>query len=358
MLKPRNITRWTACPKSAAPSDGPTRSPGELTMECRAAQMVADAILRGDATSTQDMIGRLTADDYEITPEIAADIEPFIARIRSVTDEPPVTDHVNIPALSIDGRTDVFVFDLGTELIAAKIEYGFKHIEAFENWDLILALLPHASENHQRFTVGIYQPRIFHADGPWRFAEISPQRLAQYAQHLTVNAANAAQQTHAVSGTHCAGCSHASGCSALTEDIGARFTIVAESEAVFRKPTGAELAAELNFLQTAEELLRIRRRAVEADAEIRIRDGEFVPGYWMRPTYARDREFSVSRTAAELMLMMPLTTEHTMTPADAEKAGASRTVLDQISHRPERGRKLARMTRADADRVMKTTVTR
>jgi hypothetical protein len=109
--------------------------------------------------------------------------------------------------------------------------------------------------------------------------------------------------------------------------------------------TNEQIDYELSILEISESVIKGRIAALTELATFKIKNGEIFPNYSLENTLS-NREWK-SFVNAEFMLALTgkdLTKKILPTPAQAEKAGISETVVNTLTDRRSTGVKLARIS--------------
>ena len=109
--------------------------------------------------------------------------------------------------------------------------------------------------------------------------------------------------------------------------------------------SAVELSRELVFIDEAQTLIHARAKAVQAEAEARIKS-ERIPGWKMVSTKGH-RKFTVPAEMVQLLTGVDPWNKKLITPAEAERRGADKEVVNKISAQPDIGHKLMRIDEDD-----------
>lgn len=341
-LSAGSADRWVTCPASAgAPLGSAPRERSELSMECRAADGAANAILDGEVQSWEELVGRGLVD-----VPMARRADEFAAKLRACP--------LGLPSLAMlqewrprfPGETGCRVaLDAGGRLLVATLDYGY---QADETPQECARLHLEAASAIRRIPsvnfvdLAIFRPRVWRAGGPWIVYRTTPEFVEQRGA-FAVERADQAERPNppARPSRRCRGCARAVGCEALASDAAQMYQALTELRGG-RRMTGAELAEALDFAHRARKLLEAYASAVEGEAEARLGAGETVPGWWMEEG-AGHRQWTVPVAVRELATGHSATKIVEKTPAEMEREGAAVGALAK----PGRGkRRLARFDSA------------
>jgi hypothetical protein len=305
-------------------------------------------VLNGNATSCSDLVGRTHANGWFITEQMAADVQLYVDLIKRRGGVIMAEEQVALystAAVYIGGTLDassMMLNDTGL-LYVDDLKYGYRIVEVRKNPQLIIYGAAKAMklirEGHKvnRVQLAIYQPRAFHRDGIYRKWVISLDELWTAAQNV-INAAERCAEPEPVAtpGAHCDECPAAASCVALAHTAYSLVTNVMSQHQ--RDMTAAELSKELHFIDEAERIVHARSKAIKAEAEARIKT-ERIPGWKVFSTKG-NRKFTVPAEMVQLLTGVDPWEKKLITPAEAERRGASKEVIAKIAAQPEIGHKL------------------
>jgi hypothetical protein len=350
-LLPQDAPRWFACPASASPVavELAREELTELALEMRAARWAADLLLYGDATSAEDLVGTGSTDGFEVTPQLAAHAAEYATMIAGFRPDQALRQ-VSNPY--VDGPTEIDVATVGDRLIVATFAYGWKIVEPEDDERLMLAAVLNMDEQHQVAEFWVFQPRPHHDLGRWRVARLNRVDMARLSVQVAERIHDASRpNAPAIVNEHCGRCRLRSRCATLAAKVYADRDQVA-GRGAGGPMTGAELGAELQFLEDAEAALKARRTGAFAEAEARSRAGEYIPGYFRKQLPGR-RVVTAEAAAVKFMTGHDLHKRVEKSPAELEKEGVDPKIVDKISRRSPGGAVLARVTSAEIRRAFK-----
>lgn len=238
-------------------------------------------------------------------------------------------------------------------------KYGHGTVEHVGNWQMIcymcgiLDLLGIDGRNDQLLwcDMRIVQPRAHHRDGKVRSWRVRASDLRGYFNKLNAAAHEAlSAHPHTMSGPHCLHCKAAAHCGTLKR---ATWSAADYLGAAVAEELDADSAGyEMQLLEHIQELVKARLRARGADLEARLKRGERVADWTLEPTYGRTtwRE-GEAETVLLMGDMLGLDLRKAATPITplqakqlGKKNGVDMSVIDEYSHTPRTGTKLARDT--------------
>lgn len=340
-LRPSGSYIWTNC--AAAPlfqSRAPVEPDSDEAREGTCAAWVGETVLRGDAIDCLAMVGQSHANGWLVTKDMAHHVQGYVDKVRSFGGTVSAEQHVRLTEW-LAGTLDSSVETDGETLRVIDLKYGMRIVETFENTQLIIyagALLTPAVKYVE---LAIYQPRAFHHEGIYRSWKLTGDQLReQVARIIAAGERCQAPQPMATPGRHCQYCTARSSCQALASTNYAFYDVVEDSHQ--RTMTAAELTRELDFLDKAEKVLSARKNAVVAEAEQRLKLGEHLPGWFMKPRKG-NRSFVLDGAAVMLLTGVDPFDKKTVTPAELERRGADPATVNMLSRAPDIAPKLDRI---------------
>jgi hypothetical protein len=238
-------------------------------------------------------------------------------------------------------------------------KYGHGTVEHVGNWQMIcymcgiLDLLGIDGRNDQLLwcDMRIVQPRAHHRDGKVRSWRVRASDLRGYFNKLNAAAHEAmSAHPHTMSGPHCLHCKAAAHCGTLKR---ATWSAADYLGAAVAEELDADSAGyEMQLLEHIQELVKARLRARGADLEARLKRGERVADWTLEPTYGRttwrEGEAETVLMLGDMMGVDLRKAAAPITPLQAKqlgkKNGVDMSVIDEYSHTPRTGVKLARDT--------------
>lgn len=350
-LRPSASSIWTKCAANPRISENAKTVPqdSDAAREGTCAAWVAEQIFAGHECG----IGSVHENGWVVDDEMMYHVEEYVSLIRGlgtvITAEQFVrlTDH-------IAGTYDVSVVSDNT-LYLIDLKYGYKLVDVYENTQTIIYgyadIMRRNDPNITHVVLGIYQPRAWHTEGIYRTWRLSvPELHAEASKVAAAGDACQAPDALATPGSHCEYCKGRLECAALAA------TLYNAADVIERRDQGAmtadELAKELNFLDKLKDMYDARKTAVHAEAEHRIKSGEYVPGWGMKDRTGH-RKFKVDMTTVELLTGVKPVKTTEMTPAELERAGANKKIVAGLTYSPTVGHKLDRITDRDFGRMFR-----
>lgn len=298
------------------------------------------------------MIGQMHENGWTVTPDMANHVQGYVEMIRARGGTISTEQHVKLTDY-ITGTLDSSVEVTGSTLFVDDLKYGMKIVEAYENTQLLIyagAKIATLANAPERVVLSIYQPRAFHPEGIHRSWELTSTELSSYVRWI-IERGQACQSPTPIAtpGKHCDHCTARTSCAALAATNYAFYDVVEDTRQ--RHMNSEELARELDFLKRADEVLKARKSAVEAEAVERIRQGEFLPGWFMKPRKG-NRAFTVDPETIRLMTGVDPYDKKTVTPAELERRGANPEIVAKISRAPDIAPKLDKVPHNYFKRMM------
>lgn len=352
-LRPSASSIWTRC--AAAPlftQNAPPQPESDAAREGTCAAWVAESVLTGGKLLDRAalMIGTSHENGWQVTPDMAHHVQGYVDLVRLRGGEVTAERFVRLNEF-IAGTLDSSV-DATAEngrLFVDDLKYGHKVVEVFENPQVIIYGEAEARRLEALGVVindvqlGIYQPRAWHPEGYYRRWILTRAELASWAAWI-VERGTLCQAPVPVAepGDQCRYCDAVSVCAAAAMTLQRGFEIVRDSR--YRVPTGDEMSAELDFLDLLSSVLQGRANALRAEAEARIRKGEFVRNWYMRPRKG-NRVFKVHPVVVHALTGVdPRNTEATVTPAELERRGANVDIVASLTFQPDIPPQLAKLS--------------
>lgn len=308
-LAPSAAARWVACPGSALmESRYPEQGDKEAAEEGTAAHWVFTQRWDGWAPEVLMQEGK-APNGVPLTREMMEGAQLLVDDIQAVQREalgpvqPVIEQRVQIPrvhAFANWGTPDVrmwvyHVFSGTLTLYVWDFKYGHKHVDAFENWQLLDYAAGILDERRdvppERITVvlRVVQPRSYHRDGPVREWRLSAKEMEPYVFRLSMAAEDATspQPECKPQPEACENCNARHACEALQRAAYRGMDLARQAQASDLSPPA--LGLELRYLTDARDLLNARITGMSAQAEGMIRQGVAVPHWKMEAAGSREK---------------------------------------------------------------------
>jgi hypothetical protein len=343
-----NSPLWANCSASVSPRregfDATPEEPTEAQQEGVAAAWMADCVLRGSAASCAEFEGEHAPNGWPVDYAMMRHVQGYVDTVRKhgrVHSETTLTLWNGL----VQGRSDAHALDTpGDQLRLWDLKYGYRTVEPQDNPQLLLPAIALLQPYHKLITMAIYQPRALHPGGIYRKWTIDRATLKNHEQRLYAAAiATMDANPRASCGHHCTFCprNRPSDCPTLAMNLAAQFELMSSTRRN-RKLTTEELAAQLDFLDMVEDLLKASRTGTEAEAQGRIKADEQIMGWCMAPRAANRVIHAKPEIVQALTGLNPFQEPKMKTPAALEREGAHPVIIDSISHTPFAGYELKR----------------
>jgi hypothetical protein len=360
MLQPNKAHLWVPCPLAgnvmtsgqyeATTHADPAYDTDDARREGICAHWAGELLLRGEVEQPRELVGLQHANGWIIDEPMAfhaMDYRDYVARFGPHT---AVEKHIDLFGL-IRGRLDT-VSSRGVIRIF-DFKYGYRLVEVRQNFTMLCYGLYAWAESRASLPIEmhIFQPRPHHPDGHARAWRIEAEEVSDWWDWLRDRAADCfAPHTPGIVGKHCLDCPAAGSCHALTANVyGAYETVVSDRMSEY---TPTELAAFLTFLDMAEKLVDAKRKAMRAEAEARISRGTFIPG-WLMDQRTGNREWTVTPDQRRRATGVDPMKQVEKSPAELEREGVPKDVVNQMSKTKKLGRKLSNDPQSAARRMFK-----
>lgn len=343
-LRPSSAHMWMNCAGQPTMAGRmPPQTPTDASREGTCAAWVAEMMF----TDQPVKVGDAHSNGWLVEPEMLSYIAKYVELVRSHGGKIHVERKVRLNDL-VEGTPDAFaVLDGDGVLYADDLKFGFGIVEPHRNPQVSIyagAILRHLASRDviiRRVVIGIYQPRAWHPAGVYRTWAIYPEELMAFVHEIEA-AIPATQQNSPLltPGSHCEYCPAASTCGAVThENYRVHSVMGADTQ---RHMSPEELAAELSFIDLAEDMLKARRTAVYAEAEARMKKAQHIPG-WHMAERRGNRRFKVDAAMVRLMTGIDPEVKKMVTPAEVERMGANPEIMRHLTEVPIIAPKLERI---------------
>lgn len=243
----------------------------------------------------------------------------------------------------IRGRYDASFVHKGN-LYIDDLKYGWGLVEVKGNWQLLGYAIGEVIRRGIAFpkiVLRIHQPRPHHEDGPIREWILSYEELLAYKEQIEARFDQIVNGLKDLTTSkNCKYCEAAAeACPAFNRlfyrslEITTEFTQDQISE--------QELSRQLDHVNRAQEVLKIKFDSINQLAVNRIKAGKVIPGY-MTETRFGDRKWKagISPATVEALTGKKIVESVMLSPAKAEKMGIPKDFVNQLVDRPFLGQKL------------------
>ena len=346
LLRPSQGNQWMVCGLTAHRSPTRPEVENDPAREGTASAWLAEQVFNGRVATCADLIGTEAENGWEIDDEMASHIQDYVDLMNARNNcEPGRAELFRTGPGGVQGTCDHSQWSLDRSMLyITDLKYGYNQIEP-TSWQLwiylwleLAQLAPH--EYPTLVQLAIYQPRGVHQNGPYRKHVVGQAEYIPVMQQISrrVDDLNAGEST-AHPGRQCKNCALAAGCEALahtTYDL-SRFM---HQSRFYKDPTPDELSAELTMLSEAQAIIEARVEAVNAEAETRIGEGRFIPGWALQDRHGK-KKFTVDDATILMMTGIDPSETKTCTPAELIRRGADKKVVETITEKPFIGAKLS-----------------
>jgi Protein of unknown function (DUF2800) len=278
-----------------------------------------------------------------ITAEMAQHAHEYLALLQGVGGGIEHETTWRADGIEVRGRADFISYNSQlNELLVVDAKYGYREVSPEMNWTLIShAVGWRTSTSMEGVTVRlmIYQPRAFHPDGPVRSWTMALGSLTYAYKRIEAQATIASALT---TNSHCYGCKAAATCPALRSAAAGVLEVTSKSYA--DTMSGSDLSRELQLMDRAEALVKVRRDALVGLATHRIGVGQVVDGYGVQTTQG-NRTWASHLEVNDFSEAMGVDLRKSgwVTPAEAERRGLDPDLVAMATYRPTTGRKLTKI---------------
>lgn len=352
-LKPSSADIWTKCPAQPliVQTHVPPAPPTEPAMEGTCAAWLAEVIINaGGLLQCRDLVGELCPENnWPVDYEMANLVQGYVDLILNRGGEIRVEKRVNLTD-RIGGLPDCSaLFRDQHLLIVDDLKYGYSPVEPTSAQIVIYAaaiannLRCFGDTDIRHVQLGIYQPRAFHPDGVYRKRTITIYELMDEAQQVINAGALALGENPMICpGRHCKTCPAAHVCPGVSSELADMATWLRASQA--RQLTVDEMANQLTFLETIEDMVKGFKTAVEGEALARIESGQSIPGWDMKRGNGR-RRYTMDRETIKTLIGVDPSSESMCTPAELERRGVDPELVKLVTETPQTKPKLTRLSK-------------
>lgn len=286
---------------------------------------------------------------YVITSDMIDHVGEYLSQLEA--GEMEIETTFSGHEFEVRGRADHISFrnDHLQRLTIDDFKYGYRIVEPEHNWTLIAHAIGWCVRNRvtpREIVLRIHQPRPYHARGPMREWSLSYVDLMTLYGDISQRLGNPTDELRAAISV-CAKCHAIYDCPAARK---ASMNAIDACDLAFSDTLpNPVLAHEYETLERAEATIKTRREALAELMTHKIKSGEVITGYALQNRYA-NRTWIPGLTGAALSAASgkDLTKDATVTPAEAERRGVPKEVVEKLTTRAMIGVKLDRI---DADAV-------
>lgn len=310
MLNPAGSHEWYYCHGSQVMQEGMPNDNYIIKQEV-ACRWVCENILKtyikpnAELLTEADFMGKLAPNDVLVDSEMCQAAMMYVHDILTYCNETGlitschVEEQLDISSIypGMKGTPCNWIYNAkNAELVIWHLEYGFGHVEAFENPQLmnyvaaILLYLNIDGQGDQFLTVKmrIVQPRSYHSNSSVREWLISAVGLRPHFNKLRHSAQQAMSgEGLCTPGLHCRHCVASYDCTAVTKTLYNYIDIVTGPVPMDLK--GQSLVLEWQLLNRIEKLLKYRKSGIDAQLETSLQRGDHLAGAVLTKSYGNER---------------------------------------------------------------------
>lgn len=301
--------------------------------------------------TAEELIDRKAPNGVYITLEMVEYLEEYLKAIGTVGNGVMIerdTSFTRADRWQINGRADLLCYDAANaHLTVGDLKYGWAIVEPEENWALISHAIGFMQQNPAipvaSITFVIYQPRPHHPAGRVRSWPIDVKHLRQLAIQLDEMLCNPSDLLR--TSQHCYRCPALATCPAARK---AQMNGIDAAEMAFVDNIDNDtLSFQLDHLKRASKMLEQLEKAYGELALFRMKQGQVIQNYSIENELT-NRQWMDHLTPefVEILTGKELTKKQLITPAQAEKLGVAKDVVNTLTERRQKGFKIVR---ADAN---------
>lgn len=314
--------------------------------EGNAAHWLASVVFNGTHT-VEEMIDRKAPNGVLITMDIAEHVADYLEELQLSPDgaEWRGMEHVTSfsgAAWNVNARADHIAIWNGN-LYIDDFKYGYSIVSPEMNWTLIAHAIGFCLQNNfapDTITFAIHQPRAPHRDGRTRSHKITYAELFEFYSELTAKLTFPSDTLQ--TGSHCYKCPSFASCPARQD---AELNAIEAAHVAFNAHIdNIELAARMDQIARAMDLLKQSKEAYEEAAKYRIKSGQILDNYTVEDELTnRVWKDGVTPEIMGALTGKILTKQTLLSPRQAEQAGVNPIVVASLTERRSKGVKLVRV---------------
>jgi hypothetical protein len=337
------LARPMVCAGFLAFTDLPKSPTNAAAEEGTAAGEYLERLLMGKDLPAQAKNGVYFDDDMKFYTR------PIVDEINSnkqseVLCEQPI-DWRTRSGIWIRGKYDLS-FIRGGSLFIDDLKYGWGIVEVKDNWQLLGYAIGEVIRRGVAFetiVLRIHQPRPHHEDGSTREWKLTYAELLGYKERIEQRMEMiAAGDKTLTTSKHCKYCAAAGeACPAFNRLFYRALEVT--TEFTQDQIDEAELARQLDHVNRATEVIKIKMDSLNELAVSRIKNGKIIPGYLTEQRFG-DRKWkpNISPETIKALTGKDILEKVMLSPAKAEKLGISKDFVNQLVDRHFMGNKLVR----------------
>lgn len=301
ILAPSGMSITTPCPGSILLGMDIPDEDTEDTRVGEATHWVGEHMLRvftGERSQPETYLGITAPNGVIVTEEMVDCATIYFDAIKPVIDGSTVyiEQQVEIPRVHelCFGTPDAVHWNQGSGILTVwDYKHGHSGVDAIDNYQLAAYASGFMSkfnidDQHVRLSLNIVQPRCYDGKGEirtWNGMGSDIRGLVNQMEAAAVEALSPAPSTHA--GPHCRHCKARYRCETNQRAGGAMVDFA--GGAVPQELSDAAMGYELEVLEFAEDILKHRKKSLEAEALARALAGHAIPGRALEQGYGHDK---------------------------------------------------------------------
>lgn len=312
------------------PSPMPQGGNKEQRDEGNAAHWLAEQIFKGHNPPP----GTVAPNGYVITDDMVEHVCSYVDAIDC--GELECDTSYSGQGWEVRGRADHLKYRVATlTLTIDDFKYGWRIVEPDENYTLLshaIGWCIRTGTRPDRIVLRIHQPRPYHSDGPLREWHCNYEQLMGYYDRIANRLANPTDEL-VTSLSQCVKCHARYDCRAFDQ---AAYNAIDVMGTAFDDTLPKHvLTYEYSLFTQAEAMIKIAREAREELISHRIKTGEVFDGYSLEQRYGQRRwKPGLTGHALSLASGKDLVKDGIVTPAEAERRGVPKEVIDKLVDRP------------------------
>lgn len=246
----------------------------------------------------------------------------------------------------IRGQYDAAFVDTNGRLCIEDLKYGWGIVEVEKNWQLLgyaIGEVIRRGTAFEEISFKIHQPRPHHEDGETREWVLTYSELIEYKEIIEDRMESLVNGNRELQTSNM--CKYCQGAQEACPAFNRLFYRALEVSTEFHQDSlsNDEVARQLDEVQRATEVLKIKKDSLTELGTMRINSGEIIKGY-VREEKFGNRAWNKNISPASIKMMTGVDVIETsfMSPAKAEKAGVSKKLVSQLSKKHFAGVKLVK----------------
>lgn len=337
ILPPSSAARRMACPGSRALEAKYPREKSPEALEGETAHIVAAGMLRRELFS----VGDFASNGEIITQEMINGGGMYVTEINSEfpygKDRLHIEEKIKIEKIHPEcfGTPDCWFFDCKEQVLYLfDYKYGFKPVEAFENWQLLeyaIGIMELIKFPSAKIRFCIIQPRDFL--NPIKYWWLPCDGLESYFEILCISEEQSMRLEAKREPTPtCGYCSARHACNSLRNAALSFVDNTNTQPDTVLQPE--QLGSELRYLKQAQKLLEARISGLEEQALHGIKNGKRIPFFNIKQSFGRERWFADTQKIAAVGDLHDVELRKSMTlitPKQARDAGLNTDIVNNYS---------------------------